>query len=143
MDAQSDIGKLAEASTTSRALAVASHEIALVANFPAFNDGERPFEAMERLTTSTDTLKADMNDRLESLGLYLRAESAYSSLFLNFIVIIFCSPLNYMAKVYNSHISSRDTPLRILHDQHNMTVERIPKRFSQLNKASRSGKVSH
>ncbi len=98
MDAQPDIGKLAEAFTTSSAsLAVVSHEIALVANLPALNDG-RLLEAIERLNTSINnltttvntlradvttlradvtTLRADMNINFDSLELSRRAESAY------------------------------------------------------------------
>ena len=63
MDAQPDFKKLSEAFTTSStALAAASHEIALVVNVPTFNGGQRLFEAIERLTTSVDNLRTDVNN---------------------------------------------------------------------------------
>ncbi|KAL9101951.1 MAG: hypothetical protein Q9163_002839 [Psora crenata] len=62
MDAQPNIGKLAEAFTiSSRALAIASHEVSLFPNLPTLNDGRRLLEAIERLTRSIDTLRTDFN----------------------------------------------------------------------------------
>ena len=158
MNAQPDFGKLSEAfTTTSTALAAASHEIALVANVPTFNDGQRLFEAIERLTTSVDnlrtdlntiridlntvrtdlnTMRADMNSKFDSLELRMRAESACFSLFLSFIIMTFYSSLNHTARLYNSHISSRDTPLRMLHNQRNMVVEGFPRDSANLMRLS-------
>ena len=158
MDAQPDVGKLAQSFTTSfTALAVASHEIALVANLPAFNDGQRLFEAIERLSTSinnlrtdvntlrtevntlrteVNTLRTDVNSKFDSLELRMRAESAYFSPFSNFIIMTFHSSLNHTARLYNSHISSRDTPLRLLHNQHNMAVEGFPRDSATLMRLS-------
>jgi len=140
MDAQPNIGNLTEAFTTSsKALAVVSQEIAHVANLPAFNNGQHLLEAIERLTTSinklgTDlnTLRTDMNSKFDSLNLRLGAESAYFSPFSNFIIIIFYSSLNHTARVYNSRISSRDTPLRALHDQYNRAVAEFPRDSASL-----------
>ena len=44
----------------------------------------------------------------------------------------FYSSLNRTARVYNSHISSRETPLRELHDQRNVAVEGFPRDSSTL-----------
>ncbi len=151
MDAQPDVRKLAEAFTTSStALAAASREIALVVNLPTFNNGQRIFEAIERLTTSIDnlrtdvitlrtdvnTLRTDVNSKFDSLELRMRAESADFSSFSKFIMMTFYSALNHTARVYNSHISSRDTPLRVLHDQHNMAVEGFPRDSASLMRLS-------
>ena len=163
MDAQPNFERLAEAFTASAtAHTVISQEIPLVANLPPLNDGQRLFEAIERLTTSVNaltadvntltadvntlrtdvntlrtdvntlrtdvnTLRTDMNRRFENLELRMSAELVWFSQFLNFIMITFCSSLNHTARVYNSHISNRNTPLRALHDRHNMAVEGFPK----------------
>lgn len=133
MDAQPNIGNLTEAFTTSsKALAVVSQEIAHVANLPAFNNGQHILEAIERLTTSINTLTTDMNSKFDSLNLRLGAESAYFSPFSIFIIIIFYSSLNHTARVYNSRISSRDTPLRALHDQYNRAVAEFPRDSASL-----------
>lgn len=148
MDPQPDIGKLSGAfATSSTALATASHEMALVANIPTFGDGQRLFEAIGRLTTSVEglttqvntlrtdvntlrtevnTLRTNVNTRFDNLELRMRAESAYFSPFSSSIMITFYSAQNHMARLYNSHISSRDTPLRALYDQHNMMVPGFP-----------------
>ena len=144
MDALPDVEKLAQAFTaSSTALATVSHEIALVANLPTFNDGQRLTEALERLTTSINTLRTDVNSlrtdvnsKFNDLELRMRAESVYFSLFLNFIIMTFYSSLNHTARVYNSHISSRDTPLRVLHDQHNMTIDGFPRDSASLMRLS-------
>ena len=137
MDAQPDMGKISEAfMTTSTALATASHEIALVTNVPAFNDGQRLLEAIERLTTSVDNLRTDMNSKFDSLELRMRAESVYFPPFPSFIVMTFYSSLNHRAITYNSHISSRDTPLRVLHNQRNMVVEGFPRDAANLMRLS-------
>lgn len=109
MEAQPDVGKLTEAfKTSSTALATASYEIALVANLPTFNDGQRLFEAIERLNininnlrtdintlkTDVNTLRTDMNSKFDSLELRMRAESAYFSPSSNFIIMTFYGSLN-------------------------------------------------
>ena len=107
MAAQPNIGRLTQAFTTSsRALAVVSEEIAHVSNLPAVNNGQQLSDAINRLTTSinnlatdfntlrtdvntlrtdVNTLRADMNSGFDSLNLRLRAESAYFSPLSNFI----------------------------------------------------------
>lgn len=127
---------------------------------PALNDGQRLLEAIERpntsinnLTTTVNTLradvttlkadvtilrvdvtnlKADMNNKFDSLELGRRAESACFSPFSNVIMITFYSSLNQTARVYNSHISTRDIPLRALHDRQNMAVEGFPRDSASL-----------
>lgn len=158
MDAQHDLEKLAGTFASSfTALAAVSHEIAHVANLPTFNDGQRLFEAIERLSTSinhlrTDvnvlrtevgtlrtevsTLRIDVNSKFDSLELRMRAESAHFSSFSNIVIMTFYSSLNHTARLYNSHISSRDTPLRLLHDQHNMAVEGFPRDPASLMRLS-------
>ena len=143
MDAQPDVNRVAEAFTTSsRALATVSQEITHLVNVPAFNNGQRILEAIERLTTSVNTLttdintlRTDMNLRFGSLELRLRAESAYF-FSENFIMITFYSSQNHTARVYNSHISSRDTPLHKLYDQHNRVVEGFPRDSASLMRLS-------
>ena len=81
-------------------------------------------------------MNTDMNRRFDSLDRRLGAESAYFSPFSNFIIIIFYSSLNHTARVYNSHISSRETPLHPLHDQHNMAVEGFPRDSASLMRLS-------
>lgn len=156
MDAQPDVGKLAEAFTTSStALAAASREIALVVNLPTFNHGQRIFEAIERLTTSIDdlrtdvitmrtdirTLRTDMNSKFENLELRMSAESA--DFFLNFQSFI----MNDILQCFQSHGQSVQLP----HLQSRDTAScpersaqygggRIPKRFGQLDAAFRSDK---
>ena len=116
MEAQPNVGKLAEAfKTSSTALATASYEIALVANLPTVNDGQRLFEAIERLNininnlrtdintlktdvntlkTDVNTLRTDMNSKFDSLELRMRAESAYFFPFSIFIIMTFYSSLS-------------------------------------------------
>ena len=103
MEPQPDVKKLAKAFTTSfTALATASHEIALVSNIPTFNDGQRIYDAIERLSRNVDaisrnmdaisrnmdagfnsfstelaSLRVDMNSKFDNLELRMRAESAY------------------------------------------------------------------
>ena len=168
MDAQPNIVTLTEAfSTSSRALATVSHEIAHVANLPAFNNGQHLVEALARMTTSinnlatevttlrtevttlrievttlrTDfttlrtevtTLRTDMDSRFDSLNLRLGAESAYFPPFSDFIILMFYSSLNHSARVYNSHISSRHTPLRALRNQNNIAVAGFPENSATL-----------
>lgn len=147
MDAQPNIVTLTEAfSTSSRALATVSHEIAYVANLPAFNNGQHLVEALARMTTSINnlatevttlrtevtTLRTDMDSRFDSLNLRLGAESAYFPPFSDFIIIMFYSSLNHSARVYNSHISSRHTPLRALRNQNNIAVAGFPENSATL-----------
>ncbi len=96
---------------------------------PTFNYRQRIFKVIKGLTTSINnlrtninTLRTNVNSKFNNLKLRIRAELAYFS-FLKFIIMIFYRSLNYTARVYNSYISSRDTPLYVLHDQHNITVE--------------------
>ena len=88
------------------------------------------------LTTDVNTLCTNMNTRFDNLELRISAESVYFSLFLIFIIIIFYSSLNYSARVYNSRISSRDTPLRVLHDQRNIAVAGYPRDSASLMRLS-------
>lgn len=82
MAALPDAGKISDAfSTSSRALAVASEEFGRIVNLPAFDQGQRIFEVLERLERKidrsierTDTLRTDMNNRFDGLELRLRAE---------------------------------------------------------------------
>lgn len=78
------------------------------------------------LRTDVNTLRTDVNTRFDSLELRMRAESAYFSPFSSSIMITFYSAQNHMARLYNSHISSRDTPLRALYDQRHMVVPGFP-----------------
>ena len=41
-------------------------------------------------------------------------------------MITLYNSLNHTARLYNSHISSRDTPLRVLHDQRDMAMGGFP-----------------
>lgn len=135
MDAQPDLEKLSGALTT------ASHEIGLFRNVPNFNDGQRLFQAIERLSTSINnlgtqvgtlrtevvTLRTEMNAKFDTLELRMSAESAHFSAFSSFLVLIFYSSLNHTARIYNSHISNRNTPLRMILDQRKMMVEGFPR----------------
>ena len=103
MDAQPDIAKISEAfAISSAAHATASKEISLMTNLPAFNEGQRLYNIIERLSASVDALttevgrlrtevgtlrtevgtlrtevgalRTDMNARFERLELRLNAE---------------------------------------------------------------------
>ena len=116
---------------------------------PTFNQAQSILDAIGRLTTSIDNLRTDvttlttnvtalttnvntLDTRFDSLELRMRAESAYFSPFSNFIIMTFYSSFNHTARVYNSHISSQDTPLRILHDRRNAVVAGFPRDSASL-----------
>ncbi|KAL2058306.1 hypothetical protein ABVK25_001032 [Lepraria finkii] len=70
------------------------------------------------LRTDVTTLTTDiytLNTKFDGLELRMRAE-----------------PLNNTARVYNSYISSRDTPLRVLHDRRNVAVAGFPRDSASL-----------
>ena len=91
------------------------------------------------LRTDVNTLRTDfntLNTKFDGLELRMRAESAYFSPFSNFIIMTFYSSLNHTARVYNSHISSQDTPLRVLHDRRNAAVAGFPIDSASLTRLS-------
>ena len=142
------------AAALAAAFATVSHEISLVPNLPTFNNGQNILAAIQamntNLTANINTMRTDLttltatvttirtdlttltatvdalNLRFDDLELRMRAESAYFSPFSNFIIITFYSSLNHTARVYNSHISNRNIPLRVLHDHRNTAVAGFP-----------------
>ena len=90
---------------------------------------------INNLRTDVTTLTTDvntLNTKFDGLELRMRAESAYFSPLSNFIIMTFYRSLNHTARVYNSHISSRDTPLRVLHDRRNVAVAGFPRDSASL-----------
>ena len=86
MDPQPNINKVSGAfKTSSIALATAATEIGLFANVPAFNDGQRILDAIQRLnasitsmdqrlTASIDDLRIETRNQFDSLKLRVTTE---------------------------------------------------------------------
>ena len=128
MDNLPNIGRLSDAFTT------ASRELALVANLPALDDGQRLLQAIERLTRTVENLGTDMNamrdemnNKFDNLELRLSAELASFIFSSSLIIITIFSSRNHSARLYNSHITSRETPLQKLYDQRNLVIDGFPR----------------
>lgn len=115
---------------------------------PTFDAGQRILDAIQRLSTTVDdmrvdlnsvrvdlnsirvdlnSLRADVNGKFEGLELRMSAESAYFSPVSSFTILIYYSSYNHTARVYNSHVSSRDTPIRELYNQRNVAEPGFPR----------------